>query len=286
VEAERLPAIVAELERLDLVDTATAALETANRAVPTVTRLKISDIRSGKIADLSADLVDELTGLADQSAVEAMRDRLVESPGLDTVLSVVDDAAKAEEIGDSPRTPALIAHTLLEARFDDQQSQRLADYLAERNRLDALTATFLGIGFDPEATGERTFWLLVLSLMVCVVGIVNSMMMAVTERFREIATMKCLGAMDSFILKAFLIESGSVGVVGACLGAVLGLVIVVLQASIRYGGSFWAAIPVDLLALAAVGSLLCGIVLTIFGALLPAYRAARMHPIEAMRLET
>ena len=42
----------------------------------------------------------------------------------------------------------------------------------------------------------KDIWLIVMSLIVCVVGIANSMLMAVTERFREIGTMKCLGALD------------------------------------------------------------------------------------------
>ena len=46
--------------------------------------------------------------------------------------------------------------------------------------------------------------------------------MMVPERFREIATMKCLGAMDGFILKAFR-STSSVGLVGSFLGAILGL---------------------------------------------------------------
>jgi ABC-type antimicrobial peptide transport system permease subunit len=111
------------------------------------------------------------------------------------------------------------------------------------------------------------------------------MMMAVTERFREIATMKCLGAVDGFILKAFLIESGSVGLVGAFVGAVIGIILVLLQSTARFGGTFWAALPAGNLFVATAAALLCGLILTILGALLPAYRAARMHPIEAMRLE-
>ena len=78
--------------------------------------------------------------------------------------------------------------------------------------------------------------------------------MAVTERFREIATMKCLGAMDSFILKTFMIESGSVGFVGAVLGAVIGIILVFIQSTARYG-SFWSSLPVQYLFLAAAASL-------------------------------
>ncbi|MCK4402075.1 ABC transporter permease, partial [bacterium] len=47
----------------------------------------------------------------------------------------------------------------------------------------------------------KQIWLVVLSLMVCVVGIANAMLMSVTERYKEIGTMKCLGALDRFIIK-------------------------------------------------------------------------------------
>ena len=63
-------------------------------------------------------------------------------------------------------------------------------------------------GYDvgPEDTNvgasPKQRWIIILSLLVCVVGIVNAQLMAVTERFREIGTMKCLGALDRFILHA------------------------------------------------------------------------------------
>ncbi|MHC4873047.1 MAG: ABC transporter permease, partial [Planctomycetota bacterium] len=64
-------------------------------------------------------------------------------------------------------------------------------------------------GVDLAATGmsSKTIWLVVMSLLVCSVGIVNAMLMSVTERFQEIGTMKCLGAMDGFIIKIFMIEA-------------------------------------------------------------------------------
>jgi hypothetical protein len=161
----------------------------------------------------------------------------------------------------------------------------LRDSQARRRGHDRLAAIFFGLGYDPVAGRSRVFWLVVLSLLVCVVGIVNSMMMAVTERFREIATMKCLGAVDGFILKAFLIESAVIGGVGSLLGATLGLLLVLAQASWRFGGAFWSAPPAAGLALALLAALVCGLLLTVLGALLPAWKAARMHPIEAMRLE-
>ncbi|HYE05153.1 MAG TPA: ABC transporter permease [Planctomycetota bacterium] len=164
----------------------------------------------------------------------------------------------------------------------------LADLWADqrrRARLEALGATFTGIDYNPERAATRTFWLVALSLLVCIVGIVNTMMMAVTERFREIATMKCLGAMDSFILKAFLIESGATGSVGSLIGALIGLALALTQSATRFGSSFWQAFPARDYALAALGALVCGMVLAVLGALLPALKAARMHPIEAMRID-
>jgi hypothetical protein len=65
-----------------------------------------------------------------------------------------------------------------------------------------------------ESNRIQTRWLMSLALLVAFVGILNAMLMSVTERFREIGTMKCLGALDSFIIKLFLIESLFQGGVG------------------------------------------------------------------------
>jgi ABC-type lipoprotein release transport system permease subunit len=129
-------------------------------------------------------------------------------------------------------------------------------------------------------------WLTGLALLVAFVGILNSMLMSVTERFREIGTMKCLGALDSFILKLFLLESVFQGVAGTLIGATLGLALSLLSITLTYGQFAWRDVPVGVL-LARVGlCLLVGVALTVAGALYPAWQAARMQPIEAMRVET
>src|SRR5262245_34453757 len=81
----------------------------------------------------------------------------------------------------------------------------------------------------------RQIWLVVMSLIVCTVGIANSMLMSVTERFKEIGTMKCLGAMDGFIVKLFLLEAGFLGMVASVLGWIVGYGTTVLISFIRDG---------------------------------------------------
>ncbi len=131
----------------------------------------------------------------------------------------------------------------------------------------------------------QTRWLIGLALLVAFVGILNAMLMSVTERFREIGTMKCLGALDSFIIKLFLIESLFQGCVGTAVGVVLGLGLSMASMSSSYGYYAWKNVPWLSLAGAMLVSLLVGVTLTVAGAVYPAWQAARMQPIEAMRVE-
>src|SRR5258708_40232753 len=94
-----------------------------------------------------------------------------------------------------------------------------------------------------EEARARQVWLVVMSLIVCSVGSTNSMLMSVTERFREIGTMKCLGALDSFIIKLFLIESLFQGVVGTIIGVMLGLGLSMAEMSSSYGSYAWKNVP-------------------------------------------
>ena len=139
-----------------------------------------------------------------------------------------------------------------------------------------------------EIEGDRiqTRWLLGLALLVAFVGILNAMLMSVTERFREIGTMKCLGALDSFIIKLFLLESLFQGIVGTILGIGLGLLLSLTSLAITYGDDTWRNLPTNQLVLNLIVCFTIGLSLTVAGALYPAWQAARMQPIEAMRVET
>ncbi len=128
-------------------------------------------------------------------------------------------------------------------------------------------------------------WLVILSLLVCVVGIVNAQLMAVTERFREIGTMKCLGALDRFILRLFLLEAGMQGIAGAAVGAVVGAMFALTGSLLRFGTATlteltWTTVLWSLFTATAAGCLL-----SLVGVLYPAIVAAKMAPVEAMRVE-
>ena len=132
---------------------------------------------------------------------------------------------------------------------------------------------------------DRQIWLVTLSLVVCTVGIANSMLMSVTERFKEIGTMKCLGAMDGFIVKLFLLEAGFLGILASVLGWVVGYGAAVLVGLMHDGSKIWPKLPLSE-TLASFGwSLLAGAVLTVLATIFPAIRASKLPPAAALRVE-
>lgn len=146
-----------------------------------------------------------------------------------------------------------------------------------------------GYDIDPQHdridNSPKQKWIVTLSLLVCIVGIINAQLMAVTERFKEIGTMKCLGALDRFILRLFLLEAGMQGFIGALTGAVIGALGAVLNDLIRYGGIAVFAVDWKEVFLSTGLSIVVGFILSLVGVLYPAVIAARMQPVEAMRVE-
>jgi putative ABC transport system permease protein len=181
-----------------------------------------------------------------------------------------------------------------------EQAPTVAKWLAAARRLQTIRArlvaprqlqelmTNAGVPATPkDIAGSRTQtrWLVSLALMVAFVGILNAMLMSVTERFREIGTMKCLGALDGFIIKLFLIESLFQGVAGTAVGVIAGAALSAASLTTRYGGYAWRNAPWGALAGSLAACLAVGVVLTVAGAVYPAWQAARMQPIDAMRVE-
>jgi len=162
--------------------------------------------------------------------------------------------------------------------------------LLQKNGIETASAEGGRSSADARAQAQeersKQTWLIGLSLLVCVVGIANAMLMSVTERFREIGTMKCLGALDSFIIKLFLLESTFQGVVGTTIGIAIGLLMTLGLNLLAYGGYVFSYFPVGGILQSVLASLVAGTLLSLVGAMLPAYKAAKMEPVEAMRSDT
>jgi ABC-type antimicrobial peptide transport system permease subunit len=158
----------------------------------------------------------------------------------------------------------------------------------ERQSLQALMAKN-GVPTTPqevESDRIQTRWLLGLGLLVAFIGILNSMLMSVTERVREIGTMKCLGALDGFIVRLFLLESLFQGLAGTIIGIIFGGGLTLLSQTITYGSWAWQNVLWGEFAASVAICFVVGMALTIAGAIYPAWQAARMQPIAAMRVET
>ena len=175
---------------------------------------------------------------------------------------------------------AFLAYILYSDSFDRNVAERGSQQLVER-------LTRQGELMEDQSGNERvrTFWMAGLALLISFVGIVNAMLMSVTERFREIGTMKCLGALDSFVLKLFMLESVLEGVVGTAAGLMLGLALSYFEGLTEYGNDVWRLIAAEEF-LALLGScFVIGLVLTVLGALYPARQASKMTPVMALRTE-
>lgn len=166
--------------------------------------------------------------------------------------------------------------------------EQIRDVMRSRHRLlgeqpdDFTIRTQVDIGKVQEGTSQTLTAMLLaiasVSLLVGGIGIMNILLVSVTERTREIGIRMAVGAKRRHILIQFLIEAVTLSLVGGCLGIVLGI----LGARLTTVIAGWPTIiSVDTVAMAFGFSVAVGL----FFGLYPANKAARLNPIEALRYE-
>jgi putative ABC transport system permease protein len=149
-----------------------------------------------------------------------------------------------------------------EDNFMIEKSDNLANELNDQLKYVTVAATIIGL----------------ITLLGAAIGLMNIMLVSVTERTREIGTRKAIGAKKSAIKFQFLTESIVIGQIGGIVGIILGIIIGNVV-SLLIGSVFiipWAWI--------ILGALLCFIVGVLSG-YIPANKAANLDPIEALRYE-
>ena len=128
-----------------------------------------------------------------------------------------------------------------------------------------------------------------LALAVASIGIVNTLVMAILERRREIGIMKALGASDADVRGLFFAEAGAMGLVGGAVGVALGWAIgrlinfgtnIYLERQHFPPAQIWS-VPLWLV----LGAIAFSIVVSLLSGLYPASRAARLDPVQALRYE-
>ncbi len=117
-----------------------------------------------------------------------------------------------------------------------------------------------------------------ISLLVGGIGVMNIMLVSITERTREIGTRKALGAKNSSIRMQFIIEAVILCLIGGLLGIAAGFALGAAAASVL---GYAAAAPMA----AILGSVVFSMVIGVFFGFYPANKAARLDPIEALRYE-
>ena len=129
-----------------------------------------------------------------------------------------------------------------------------------------------------ESTNQQLIWIASISLLVGGIGVMNIMLVSVTERTSEIGLKKAIGARKSVILTQFLTEAAVLTSMGGIIGVIVG--IAMAQAISRM-----AQVPVGISIPAIIGSVIFSTVIGVIFGFVPSIKASNLNPIDALRHE-
>ncbi|MDP1854126.1 MAG: ABC transporter permease [Candidatus Omnitrophota bacterium] len=191
--------------------------------------------------------------------------RLLGKEYIDTIYVEVNDAGKMSEAQDTISKLIIKLHRLKKDEEDSFQIRNMSDIRATLEATTKTMSMLLGA-------------IAAISLLVGGIGIMNIMLVSVSERTREIGLRKAIGATNNDIMFQFLVEAVLMSCLGGIIGIILGSGIAIL---ITFFAGWAVRISLSSVILATAFSVIVGVV---FG-LWPARQAARLNPIEALRYE-
>lgn len=233
-------------------DTSAGNLFIPSAAWPTVFRFD-----EPQSVAVRAESTDAMT-----KAGKNVADYLTASQISGTAAAVMPEEEITEEV--APEDGAAVEDSVSGSAF----SYRSEDLLEQAQQLQEMSS----------ATNRQLIWIAGISLIVGGIGVMNIMLVSVTERTAEIGLKKALGAKKRRIRMQFLTEAAVLTSLGGIIGVVTGIVLAQL---ISKTNGIPVAVSVPAIAISVVFSMLIGIV---FG-LLPAVKAANLNPIDALRRE-
>lgn len=129
-----------------------------------------------------------------------------------------------------------------------------------------------------ESTNQQLLWIASISLLVGGIGVMNIMLVSVTERTKEIGLKKAIGARKKTILAQFLTEASVLTSIGGLIGVISGIGLSKIVANVS-GAPTAISLP------AIVGSVVFSMLIGVIFGLLPSVKAANLNPIDALRSE-
>jgi putative ABC transport system permease protein len=209
----------------------------------------------------------------------------------DDVILIPLSTAKKKAIGrtqSNPRAVGAVSVRVREAELMDEAAGQIRDLLRQRHRIqpgddDDFQVRIMSEMFAAQEESAQVMTMLLaaiasVSLLVGGIGIMNIMLVSVTERTREIGLRMAVGARSRDILAQFLVEAVTLAVAGGVVGIAAGLVSAQTIASLA---NWTTDVPLESIALAFAFSAAVGI----FFGFYPARKASRLDPIEALRYE-
>ncbi len=183
----------------------------------------------------------------------------------ENVILKADETDNMTQIGKSAEN---ILNASLNTSDDSSISYQAQDLLEQAKQIQQLS----------QSTNTMLIWIAGISLLVGGIGVMNIMLVSVTERTSEIGLKKAIGAKKKAIMRQFLTEAVVLTSIGGILGVLVGILLAYIISKLN---SSPMAISIPATIFAVIFSMLIGI---IFG-LIPSYKAANLDPIDALRHE-